>query len=154
EWEYACRARVAEVYDYSCGGRTFLESYAAFNARNTSNVGHKMCNSWGLYDMHGNILEWCHDWYGKDYSDDAVNPVGPSKGWQKVHRGGSAGLSATDCRSSVREKSGTKHTNGGLGFRVALALSDESMNGISSTESSDAERTTPAAEDAEAMAER
>lgn len=90
EWEYACRS--GTLTDYSFGGdRELLQEYAWFqgNAKNWSHtVGQLRPNLRGLFDMHGNLAEWCHDCYAPDYPDDGSDPVGPEKGLYRVHRGG------------------------------------------------------------------
>jgi len=104
EWEYACRAGSAAEYCYGddAGG---LGEYAWFDSnsdRKTHPVGEKKPNAWGLYDMHGNVWEWCEDWYGSYDSKAATDPVGLSSGSLRVLRGGSWDRSAANCRSSFR----------------------------------------------------
>jgi formylglycine-generating enzyme required for sulfatase activity len=106
EWEYACRAGTNG--DYSFGGdERKLGDYAWFadNAdKKTHSVGKKKPNTWGLYDMHGNVAEWCNDAYAKDYygSSPASNPHGPADGKQYVLRGGAWKSGAEPLRSSYR----------------------------------------------------
>jgi formylglycine-generating enzyme required for sulfatase activity len=93
EWEYACRAGTEG--DYSFGGDTRklgeLAWFADNSAKRTHPVGQKKPNPWGLYDMHGNVAEWCNDMYDKSYytNSPASNPRGPADGKQYVLRGGS-----------------------------------------------------------------
>jgi formylglycine-generating enzyme required for sulfatase activity len=107
EWEYACRA--GSTTDYSFGNDLRqLGKYAWFadNAeRKTHPVGRKEPNRWGLYDMHGNVAEWCNDVYDVNYyrASPAANPRGPADGRLYVLRGGSWKLSAESLRSGSRQ---------------------------------------------------
>jgi formylglycine-generating enzyme required for sulfatase activity len=105
EWEYACRAGTAG--DYYCGDGRRLGEHAWFadNAgRKTHPVGHKKPNPWGLYDMYGNVAEWCNDAYDKNYyqKSPAQNPRGPAGGRKYVLRGGAWDSKADSLRSSHR----------------------------------------------------
>lgn len=90
EWEYTCRAGSDTTYCYG-DDEDQLGAYAWYNANSenmTHPVGEKQANAWGLYDMHGNVLEWVQDWYG-DYSEGLQhNPSGPAEGSDRVFRGG------------------------------------------------------------------
>jgi len=123
EWENACRAgsKTAYLFDDEEG---LLPEYGWFN-RNSSNRTHTVGllepNAWGLYDMHGNVWEWCSDWYG-EYPQGAVrNPTGPKVGSDRVCRGGSWNGVASYCRSALRYWYVPSFRNNYLGFRLALS---------------------------------
>lgn len=115
EWEYACRAgsdtafSSGEITETGRGLDTNLDPFAwyAYNAEEkTHPVGLKSPNAWGLYDMHGNVMEWCSDWYGEYSSEPATDPKGPLAGMARVLRGGYWYWSAGDCRSAIRGQQG------------------------------------------------
>ncbi len=106
EWEYAARAGSETVY-YFGDDADRLGEYAWYlgNAeRKTHPAGQLKPNAWGLYDMHGNVLEWCQDWYGEDYysHSPSKDPQGPASGSRRVVRGGDWGSIAWHCRSAFR----------------------------------------------------
>lgn len=122
QWEYACRAGTTTTYYW---GNSMDDSYVWYvnNSVNTTHaVGTKTPNAWGLYDMSGNVWEWCLDWYGTlTYGTD---PRGPSSGSHRVERGGSWQYGADRCRSSDRDNSDIWWKIGSFnyGFRLVRTL--------------------------------
>ncbi len=106
EWEYAARGGVNHIDNYKYSGTTdSLDDYAWFDSNSgptTHEVGTKLPNQLGIYDMSGNLWEWCWDWYG-DYSPNAqTNPSGSESGIERIRRGGNWGYDAYNCRVSNR----------------------------------------------------
>jgi formylglycine-generating enzyme required for sulfatase activity len=126
EWEYACRAGSKSAYSFG-NEQDSLAAYAWFSEngdRKTHPVGQKKPNALGLYDMHGNVWEWCSDWYG-EYPKGAVSdPVGPREGSLRVGRGGSWDDEAALCRSANRGRLNPSGRTLDIGFRVALSSPD------------------------------
>ncbi len=133
EWEYACRAGSSTSYCFgddttrlgeyawyweNSGRRTW---FGAIKDRKTHPVGQKSPNAWGLYDMHGNVWEWCNDWYGEYSSGSATDPTGASSGSYRVSRGGSWSYEAASCRSARRSWSVPSLRSLFLGFRLVLS---------------------------------
>ena len=121
EWEYACRAGSAARY---CSGDSdsSLGEYAWYGANSGGSVhpvGQKRPNGWGLYDMHGNVWEWCQDWCAEYSSGDVMDPLGPPSGILRVPRGGSWGQQAGMCESAFHGGSLPISRNNDLGFRLA-----------------------------------
>ncbi|MCL2244123.1 MAG: SUMF1/EgtB/PvdO family nonheme iron enzyme [Treponema sp.] len=118
EWEYACRAGTTTVYNT---GNMISDNTGWYwdnsNSR-THEVGLKPPNAWGLFDMHGNVWEWCWDWYGTYPSGAQTDPVGVSSGSNRVLRGGGWGFSAARVRSASRNNSSPTYRDYYRGFRV------------------------------------
>ena len=123
EWEYAARGgNRCRGYKYS--GSNKLSDVAWFDdnsGRKTHPVGTKSPNELGLYDMSGNVWEWCSDWYGTYSSSSQTNPAGPSGGSYRVHRGGGLGSGPVDCRSSMRFSDAPNNRDYTFGLRLALS---------------------------------
>src|SRR5262249_50983282 len=116
EWEYACRAGTQTAYHFGDDPKD-LPKYAWFfgNAQGGSHsVGTMKPNAWGLYDMHGNVWQWCNDWYGP-YGDVGKNE-------SRVLRGGSWGSLPARCRAALRFSNAPSGRNSDTGFRVTCCL--------------------------------
>lgn len=134
EWEYACRGLTTTPFYF---GDSLSSSQANFDGyypygtapvdgwlEMTTPVGQYSPNVWGLYDMHGNVWEWCHDWYDADYyqSSPERDPSGPEQGTMKVLRGGSWYSYSWSCRSAGRERAHPVSGSGNYGLRVAASV--------------------------------
>ena len=134
EWEYACRAQTTTRYSFGdaldCSDLKIycaqMDPYMWWKGNDTYNrttsgtkaVSTKLPNPWGLYDMHGNVAEWCQDLYG-DYPMEAQSdPQGATKGSKRVIRGGSWTSYAEDCRSAARDSLSYKSKKNNIGFRL------------------------------------
>jgi formylglycine-generating enzyme required for sulfatase activity len=135
EWEYACRAGTETPFSAGNNITTAQANYDGNSPYNgnakgeyrqtTTTTGSFEPNPWGLYDMHGNVYEWCWDSYG-DYSGGAqTNPVGPSAGSSCVVRGGSWYRSGRFLRSAGRFQYAASYRDNTLGFRLARSGSGE-----------------------------
>ena len=104
EWEYAARGgKKSRGYQYSGSNNlSDVAWYVGNSWSKTHAVGSKQANELGIYDMSGNVWEWCQDWYGKYSSSSHTNPTGANSGSDRVFRGGGWDISARFCRSSYR----------------------------------------------------
>jgi formylglycine-generating enzyme required for sulfatase activity len=116
EWEYACRAGTTGPY---AGNVDDLGWYGGNSDGATHPVGRKKANAWNLYDMHGNVWEWCSDWYGECPSGGVSDPSGPGSGSCRVYRGGSWFSYAWNCRSANRGGNVPGYRDSFLGLRLA-----------------------------------
>lgn len=143
EWEYACRAGTTTPFHYGnalrsgmanfdghyeyppCGGPAFCGNPSGVYLDRTTSVGSYAPNAWGLYDLHGNVWEWCQDWYGTYSGGSVSDPQGPGMGSWRVFRGGSWNYYAFPCRSAFRGGSFVSPPSRWnlVGFRVVLVPS-------------------------------
>ena len=123
EWEYAAYGgKKSRSYQYSGSSNiTDVAWYDGNSGSRTHPVGTKQANELGIYDMTGNVLEWCSDWYDSYSSSSQANPAGADSGSVRVRRGGSCYSSARYCRLSCRNNSSPDERFSGLGLRLALS---------------------------------
>ncbi len=120
QWEYACRAGSTGRYCFG-DNKNLLEQYAWYDKLlfgKTHPVGEKLANDWGLHDMHGNVWEWCADWYGSYSPESTTDPKGASSGSNRVIRGGGWGKAASLCRSASRGAGAPSRRDDNIGFRL------------------------------------
>jgi formylglycine-generating enzyme required for sulfatase activity len=126
QWEYACRAGTESEYSFGDDAAQLNAHawYAQNSALSTHPVGKKAPNPWGLHDMHGNVYEWCHDWYseGPYPAADVIDPSGPRTGWRRALRGGAWIYVADNLRSADRGFSPPDHRSPEIGFRCILLV--------------------------------
>jgi len=151
EWEYACRAGTETPFNT---GKNITTSQANYNGNDpyfeypkgknrneTLPVGSFSPNKWGLYDMHGNVWEWCSDWHSKNILENETNPKGSKTGGVHVVRGGGYGYGAYWCRSAIR-KAGyitgdINEGNSNLGFRLVYIENNPKENPNSTKKNSE-----------------
>jgi formylglycine-generating enzyme required for sulfatase activity len=127
QWEYACRAGSTTRYCFGDDEKQ-LGEYAWYNANSsvkTHPVGAKKANAWGIYDMHGNVVEFCQDWYAPYGTQVATDPSGPSTGSGRVSRGSGFGYLASQCRSSARGSVSPGSSFFVFSFRVSQVPADK-----------------------------
>ena len=116
EWEYACRAGTSTAYSF---GHSLTKADANIDGDRIKAVGSYKPNAFGLYDMHGNVLEWCEDWYAAYPAGSVTDPMGQVTGIYHVLRGGSFSNPASRARSSVRSFDSPTYRHSSVGFRLA-----------------------------------
>jgi formylglycine-generating enzyme required for sulfatase activity len=125
EWEYACRAKTSTRFSFGDDpGYTNLTHYAWYSGNSgqmTHPVGQKLPNPWGFYDMHGNVYEWCQDWFGEYPGGSVTDPQGPATGAHPLIRGGGWIDGTRFCRSAERGYGSLDTKHSFIGFRVVLA---------------------------------
>jgi formylglycine-generating enzyme required for sulfatase activity len=132
EWEYACRAGTKTPFHF---GETISTDQANYNGNyiygdgkkgmyreKTTPVGSFPANVWGFYDMHGNVWQWCEDWYADYPQKDVVDPQGPEKGQSRVLRGGSWRFPPESCRSALRDRYVPGLRINFIGFRLCFSM--------------------------------
>ena len=121
QWEYACRAGSDTKWFFGEDVAEFGKYDNADTDAKTSDVAQFMPNPNGLYDMYGNVMEWCLDYYSPEYlKDDTTDPKGPEKGDAKVSRGGGWGANPDECRSAYRNACGENEKSDGIGLRIVI----------------------------------
>ncbi len=132
EWEYACRAGTTTPFhtgemispdqaNYD-GNRTYAGGRKGVFRESTAKAGSLPPNPWGLHEMHGNVWEWCADWYAEYPKGEATDPAGPANGDRRIFRGGCWINFPAVCRSANRAKVAPVSWNFHLGFRVVRVL--------------------------------
>ena len=126
EWEYAARGgQQSKGFIYA--GSDKLEEVGYYDRNSTNQmhpVGRKKPNELGIYDMSGNVFEWCQDWYDNSYYKNSPdnNPTGPTSGTYRVLRGGSWSIFAQGCRVAARYNIAPNYRNSSIGFRLVCEL--------------------------------
>jgi len=131
EWEYAARAGSTSAFangkisETGCALDVNLNEmgwYCGNENSKTHPVAQKNANAWGLFDMHGNVWEWCNDWYDSYPDISVTNPTGPSSGTQRVLRGGDWGSPSQSSRSAKRSATFPSYCDSNFGFRLSITL--------------------------------
>ncbi len=128
QWEYACRAGTQTPFSFGInilpnqvnynGEHPYLGQEKQLYRKKTIAIKSLPANQWGLFEMHGNVWEWCNDWFDNHPKGGIIDPVGPSEGSYKILRGGSAFSGAADCRSAARIKFHPDNNYYRHGFRI------------------------------------
>ncbi len=125
EWEYACRAGTTNRFSYGDDlDYSSLAQYAWYvgnSGNGTHLVGQKGANPWAIHDLHGNVQEWCQDWYGPYLGESQADPRGAGTGAARVIRGGAWALTGAACRSAARSFAKPEYRDDLVGFRTVLA---------------------------------
>ena len=137
EWEYACRAGTTTRYSWGEDFNTSNANYTGTNIGTTVDIGNYDPNPWGFYNMHGNVWEFCADWYGTYDSGSVTDPTGPSNGTVRIKQGGSYVKASGFMRSATRASEGLNKRSGGVGFRLAFYPSIEADSNNDNTLSND-----------------
>lgn len=124
QWEYTCRAGTNTAYSFGSNSSS-LYRYGNYSGSTDgysgiAGTGEFRSNAWGFYDMHGNVSEWCRDWYDRYPTDALVDPGGPGSGKYRVFRGGDYSRNAGDCRSAQRYRYYPSSSSSKYGFRVMI----------------------------------
>jgi formylglycine-generating enzyme required for sulfatase activity len=130
EWEFCCRAGTKAPFHFGetisteqanyDGNFTYGDGKKGKYRKKTTPVGTFPANAWGLHDMHGNLFQWCQDWYGEYPQKDVVDPQGPGKGDHRVVRGGPWSFGPGGCRSAYRRRFESGCRMDLCGFRVCF----------------------------------
>ena len=119
EWEYACRAGTVTAFSHG-NEESLLDRYVVYRSSRTELPASKLPNGCGLFDVHGNVFEWCHDWYGRFGSETTVSdPMGPEQGTSRVLRGGSFNAGVQYAKSGRALPSNPATRTDTFGFRAA-----------------------------------
>ena len=126
QWEYACRAGTTSAYNNGGDTEADLQKLGRYRGtgRGLAAVGTYQPNAWGLYDMHGNVWEWCRDWYQEDATSlkQFTDPKGAASGSDRVRRGGSWFNTVGFCRSAYRGSNAPSYEGADRGFRLSRTL--------------------------------
>ncbi|WP_372367691.1 formylglycine-generating enzyme family protein [Candidatus Uabimicrobium sp. HlEnr_7] len=118
QWEYACRSGIQTAFSF---GENITQEQVNYNSEQAVEVKSLPCNNWGLYEMHGNVFEWCYDWYDDYQVGSVVDPTGPNDGSGRVIRGGSWGYNSPRLvRSAYRDRYEPGSRVDDIGFRFCL----------------------------------
>jgi formylglycine-generating enzyme required for sulfatase activity len=132
EWEYSCRAGTTTPFYFGGTISTEQANYSGtlaygngkkgIDREKTTPVGRFPPNPWGLYDMCGNLHQWCQDWLGEYPENEVVDPQGPKKGRERVCHGGGWYSGPNDCRSAYRGRAEPSDRGSGIGFRLCFSV--------------------------------